>query len=58
MPTDTCYCGKKITVAIYKGTGTCSENCKKKYKGDTSSVGTFMFVTTEEKDKIMENRNG
>lgn len=55
---ESCYCGNKITMQIYKGTGVCSLNCKKKYKGDVSSVGTIMFVSTDERDKIMEARNG
>ena len=53
-----CPCGKKIEMQAYKGAGVCSLNCKKKYKGDVSSVGTIMFVTTEERDRIMEARNG
>jgi len=54
---ESCSCGKTIKAQIYKGSGVCSENCKKKYIGDVSSVGTFMFVTVDERDEIMEARN-
>jgi hypothetical protein len=47
-----------IEVMAFRGTGVCSVVCKKKYKGDVSSVGTFMFVTTEERKNLIEARNG
>lgn len=56
---DTCInCGSKIETMAFRGTGVCSEDCKKVVKGDVSSVGTFMFVTTDEAAKIREGRNG
>lgn len=53
---EVCFCGKPITVMAFKGTKVCSVVCKKKYIGDVSSVGTFMFVTTEERNAIVDAR--
>lgn len=53
-----CQCGAKIETMAYRGTGVCSDQCRKRYLGDVSSVGTYMFVSQDEKDKIMEGRNG
>lgn len=58
MPNETCPCGNKIEVMAFRGTGVCSLKCKKEFKGDVSSVGTFMFVTTEEHAAIKAGREG
>lgn len=45
-------CGVEITVAAFKGSGFCCVDHKKEYGMDVSSVGTIMFVSTEEKAEI------
>lgn len=50
-------CDKKIQVAIFKGSGYCSIDCKKALGDDVSSVGTHMFVTRDEKKMIDQARN-
>lgn len=49
-------CHRKIEVAIFKGSDYCSDQCKKAAGADVSSVGTHMFVTTEEYQKILKGR--
>jgi hypothetical protein len=48
--------GKPIQVTIFQGSGFCSDQCRKAAGNDISSVGTFMFVTTTERKKIMKGR--
>lgn len=54
---DTCkVCGKPVLVMAFQGTSICSVKCKKDAGLDISSVGTMMFVTSEEKEMIGEYR--
>ena len=55
---DCLVCGRGIEVAIFKGSGYCSIDCRKKAGLDTSSVGTYMFVASDEKQLIEEIRRG
>ena len=48
--------GRPIETMAFRGTGFCSEDCKKIAGADVSSVGTVMFVTREERTKIMAAR--
>lgn len=45
-----------IQLMAHRGLGYCSVDCKKEMGLDTSSVGTIMFVTREERDVLMESR--
>jgi hypothetical protein len=57
MAKNTCEsCGHEILVMAYKGTGACSVRCRKQLGRDVSSVGTMMFVTTDEKERIEHGR--
>lgn len=47
---------KPIKVMAHRGTGFCSIDCRKKAGDDVSSVGTIMFVTTDERHKIEKRR--
>lgn len=59
MPDDNCkQCGTKIEMMAFRGSGFCSDQCKKDAGVDRPSVGTYMFVTTDEKRMIEEYRNG
>lgn len=49
-------CGGYIYVTAFKGEPFCSIDCKKALGLDVSSVGTFMFVTHEEKRSIESGR--
>jgi hypothetical protein len=40
----------------FKGTNFCSVKCQKIAGKDVSSVGTIMFVTSEEKEMITRGR--
>ena len=51
-------CNKNIEVTIFRGSGVCSVDCRKALGLDVSSVGTMMFVTTEEKHTVEEARRG
>ena len=48
--------GREIKTMAFRGTGFCSVECKKEAGADVSSVGTIMFVTNEERNKIMKSR--
>lgn len=48
--------GREISIPIFKGSGFCSIDCRKEAGADVSSVGTVMFVTTDERHKIMKAR--
>jgi len=48
--------GREIKTMAFRGTGFCSINCRKEAGADVSSVGVVMFVTREERDKIMKAR--
>lgn len=48
--------GREIKTMAFRGTGFCSEDCKKLAGADVTSVGTIMFVTTEERHRIMKAR--
>jgi hypothetical protein len=49
--------GREIKTMTFRGTGFCSIECKKEAGADVSSVGTIMFVTLDERDKIMKARD-
>lgn len=54
---DNCtVCKTKIETMAFRGTGFCSDICKKKGGKDVSSVGTYMFVSLEERDAIVKSR--
>jgi hypothetical protein len=50
------HCDGPVQVMAFRGTGICSVDCRKALGLDVSSVGTMMFVTTEEKEMIGEYR--
>lgn len=49
-------CFKKINVMAFRGTEFCSDVCRKKAGADVSSVGSYMFVTNEERNLINDLR--
>lgn len=51
-------CTGEIKTMTFKGTGYCGIDCKKAAGLDVPSVGQMMFVSNDEKEKIMEARNG
>lgn len=48
--------GREIKTMAFRGSGFCSIECRKLAGDDVSSVGTIMFVTIDERKKIMKAR--
>ena len=48
--------GRIITMA-FRGSGFCCDDCRKAVGADVSSVGTYMFLTTEEAELIRNRRS-